>query len=186
MVPYTFIENDRVTAAAHGRKGLPDDVRQATPGNASGPGAAGFEAVDVLPTLTRKAVEYIAGGPPTRARGQALLPLPAAQRPAHAHRAHARVARPQRAESLWRLRDGDRRLRGPGAAGARRGRACRQHAAILHQRQRLLAVGRLSRAAGQGAQPELYPPRLQGRHLGRRASRAVHRPLARARCGPVP
>jgi arylsulfatase A-like enzyme len=59
MVPYTFIENDRVTvlptvektfALMHGRKG----------GNTrKGPAAAEFEVSDVLPTLTKKATEYI-------------------------------------------------------------------------------------------------------------------------------
>ncbi len=52
MPPYTFIENDRVTAspsdqAAKGEFGRP------------GPKAPGFRASDVLPTLTAKAVQYI-------------------------------------------------------------------------------------------------------------------------------
>jgi len=59
MVPYTSIENDRVTAIPTVDKAFP-----MMPGRAGttrrGPGAAQFEAVDVLPTLTRKAVEYIA------------------------------------------------------------------------------------------------------------------------------
>jgi len=59
MVPYTFIENDRVTALPTVDKAFP-----MMPGKdrttRRGPGAAEFEAVDVLPTLTRKAVEYIA------------------------------------------------------------------------------------------------------------------------------
>ena len=59
MVPYTFIENDRVVA-------LPTMEKSFTfmqPGNdkptRSGPGAPDFEAVDVLPTVARKAVEVI-------------------------------------------------------------------------------------------------------------------------------
>ena len=59
MVPYTFIENDRVTALPTVDKAFP-----MMPGKKHttrrGPGAVEFEAVDVLPTLTRKAVEYIA------------------------------------------------------------------------------------------------------------------------------
>ncbi len=59
MVPYTFIENDRVTAQPTVDKAFP-----MMPGKEHttrrGPGAAEFEAVDVLPTLTRKAVDYIA------------------------------------------------------------------------------------------------------------------------------
>jgi arylsulfatase A-like enzyme/acetyl esterase/lipase len=50
MVPFTFIENDRVTEVPSVEK---EWVRK-------GPAAPGFEAVDVLPTLTRKAVAYIA------------------------------------------------------------------------------------------------------------------------------
>jgi arylsulfatase A len=59
MVPYTFIENDRVTVVPTVDKAFP-----LMPGGKGqtrrGPGAAEFEAVDVLPTLTRKAVGWIA------------------------------------------------------------------------------------------------------------------------------
>jgi arylsulfatase A-like enzyme len=58
MVPYTFIENDHVTAVPTVDKAFP-----LMPGKKGmtrrGPGAAEFGAADVLPTLTRKAVEYI-------------------------------------------------------------------------------------------------------------------------------
>lgn len=50
MPPYVFIENDRVTEIPSVQK---EWVRK-------GPAAAGFEAIDVLPTLTRKATDYIA------------------------------------------------------------------------------------------------------------------------------
>ncbi len=50
MPPYTFLENDRVTVAPTARKKF---LRE-------GPAAPGFEAVDVLPTLTRRATDYIA------------------------------------------------------------------------------------------------------------------------------
>ncbi|MFC1597867.1 arylsulfatase, partial [Planctomycetota bacterium] len=59
MVPYTFIENDRVTAIPTVDKAFPMMLGRKSM-TRRGPGAAGFEAVDVLPTLTRKAVEYIA------------------------------------------------------------------------------------------------------------------------------
>ncbi|MBN1909916.1 MAG: arylsulfatase [Pirellulales bacterium] len=59
MVPYTFIENDRVTALPTVDRAFP-----MMPGKKGttrrGPGSPKFEAIDVLPTLTRKAVEYIA------------------------------------------------------------------------------------------------------------------------------
>ncbi len=70
MVPYTFIENDRVTAVPTVDKAFPMMLGRAGK-TRRGPGAATFEAVDVLPTLTRKAVAYIvqrtapaAGGKP--------------------------------------------------------------------------------------------------------------------------
>lgn len=69
MVPYTFIENDRVTAVPTVDKafalmpGRPRLTRR-------GPAAVGFEAVDVLPTLTRKAVQYIAAHAAGARQGQ--------------------------------------------------------------------------------------------------------------------
>ncbi|MBI4658707.1 MAG: arylsulfatase [Verrucomicrobia bacterium] len=59
MVPYTFIENDRVTALPTVTKKFP--MMPGKPGGFTreGPAAPDFEASDVLPTLTRKAVEYI-------------------------------------------------------------------------------------------------------------------------------
>jgi len=57
MAPYVFIENDRVTAQptilAGRLKGEEGEQTRV------GPQVPGFEAVDVLPTLTKKAVEYI-------------------------------------------------------------------------------------------------------------------------------
>jgi arylsulfatase A len=50
MPPFTFIENDRVTA-------LPTVEKQW--GRRAGPAAPDFEAVDVLPMLVRKAVGYL-------------------------------------------------------------------------------------------------------------------------------
>ena len=49
MPPYTFIHNDHVTAVPTVEKQW---IRK-------GPAAADFEAIDVLPTLTRKAVDYL-------------------------------------------------------------------------------------------------------------------------------
>lgn len=49
MVPFVFLENDRVTK-------LPTAEKQWI---RKGPAAPDFEAVDVLPTLTRKAMEYV-------------------------------------------------------------------------------------------------------------------------------
>ena len=49
MPPFAFIENDRFTQAPTAKKAW----------GRSGAAAPDFEAIDVLPTLTRKAVEYI-------------------------------------------------------------------------------------------------------------------------------
>ena len=54
MTPFAFIENDQFTEPPTAIKKW---IRQ-------GPAAPGFEAVDVLPTLTRKAVEYIGKAKP--------------------------------------------------------------------------------------------------------------------------
>lgn len=59
MVPYTYIENDHVTALPAGTTSYPmmlgNDDAQTRPG----PAAPGFDVSQVLPTLARKAVEYV-------------------------------------------------------------------------------------------------------------------------------
>ena len=59
MVPYTFIENDHVVKLPTEDKAFPMMLGRAGGTTRKGPAAADFEAEDVLPTLTRKAVEYI-------------------------------------------------------------------------------------------------------------------------------
>ena len=59
MVPYTFIENDRVTEIPTENKAFPLMFGRTDRMTRRGPAAASFEAEDVLPTLTRKAVEYL-------------------------------------------------------------------------------------------------------------------------------
>lgn len=62
MVPYTFIENDRVLALPTAdRDFLMMHERPDGPKTRLGPAAPDFEARDVLPTLTRKAIEFIEG-----------------------------------------------------------------------------------------------------------------------------
>ncbi|MEI9893202.1 MAG: arylsulfatase [Chthoniobacter sp.] len=59
MVPYTFIENDRVAVLPTVDKSFPlTEGRESRP-TRLGPAAPGFETRDVLPALTRKAVEFI-------------------------------------------------------------------------------------------------------------------------------
>jgi arylsulfatase A-like enzyme len=61
MVPYTFIENDRVTVVPTKETAFPMMTDRENGGlTRKGPAAEGFEAVDVLPTLTAKATEWIA------------------------------------------------------------------------------------------------------------------------------
>jgi arylsulfatase A-like enzyme len=60
MVPYTFIENDRVTKLPTVDKDFPLMLGREGGKCRLGPAAPGFEVEDVLPTLTRKAVEHIA------------------------------------------------------------------------------------------------------------------------------
>ena len=60
MVPYTFIENDHVTVVPTVEKQFPlMHGKQGGGMTRLGPAAADFEDVSVLPTLTRKAVDYI-------------------------------------------------------------------------------------------------------------------------------
>jgi arylsulfatase A-like enzyme len=75
MSPYTFIENDRVTA-------LPAEITGE--GGRQGPTAPGFKAPDVLPAITRKAVDYIAARAPDAKAGHPFflyLPLNAPHTP---------------------------------------------------------------------------------------------------------
>lgn len=59
MVPYTFIENDRVTAVPTQDMSLPMNIEKPKSRTRRGPGAPEFTAEGVLPALTRKSVEYI-------------------------------------------------------------------------------------------------------------------------------
>jgi arylsulfatase A len=65
MPPFTWLENDRVTAAPTVTK---EWLRK-------GAAAPDFEAVDVLPTLTRRAAEYIAARAATKSPFFLYLPL---------------------------------------------------------------------------------------------------------------
>ncbi len=59
MVPYTFIQDERVEVVPTVDNAFPMMSGREGRETRRGPAAAGFEAVDVLPTLTRKAVAYI-------------------------------------------------------------------------------------------------------------------------------
>ena len=59
MVPYAFIENDRVTTLPTVDKAFPMMLGRSGGMTRAGPAAADFEAMNVLPALTRKAVDYI-------------------------------------------------------------------------------------------------------------------------------
>ncbi len=68
MVPYTFIENDRVTSVPTVDKAFPMMAGRTGGATRKGPAAADFEAVDVLPALTRQAVDIIGERARRRAR----------------------------------------------------------------------------------------------------------------------
>ena len=59
MVPYAFIENDRITARPTMDKAFPMMLGRGSGMTREGPAAADFEGMLVLPTLTQKAVEYL-------------------------------------------------------------------------------------------------------------------------------
>ncbi len=60
MVPYTFIHNDRVTVNPTEDRDFPLMLGREMGGRCrKGPAAPGFDAADVLPELTKKAVTYI-------------------------------------------------------------------------------------------------------------------------------
>ena len=59
MVPYAFIHNDRVTKQPTEDRDFVMMTGRDTPRSRLGPAAPGFTAEEVLPTFTRKAVEYI-------------------------------------------------------------------------------------------------------------------------------
>jgi arylsulfatase A len=84
MVPYTFIENDRVTVVPTVDKQFPMMLGRQGGQTRKGPAAADFEALDVLPTLTQKAVEYISRRADDAKAGQPFflyLPLNAPHTP---------------------------------------------------------------------------------------------------------
>lgn len=59
MVPYTFIENDRVTALPTEDRDFPLVLGRPTGRCRQGPTAPGFDVADVLPAIIQKAVGYI-------------------------------------------------------------------------------------------------------------------------------
>lgn len=76
MVPYAFIENDRVTAQPTVDKSFPMMFGREGGQTRKGPAAEDFEAVAVLPELTRRAVEYIGQRAAAATRQPFFLYLP--------------------------------------------------------------------------------------------------------------
>ncbi len=84
MVPYTFIENDRVTVLPTEDRDFPMMLGRTRGRCRRGPTAPGFDVADVLPTLARKAVEYIDQRATAAREGQPFflyLPLTAPHTP---------------------------------------------------------------------------------------------------------
>ena len=73
--------------------------------------ARSFEAIDVLPALTRKAVDYIAPAGRRRKTGQAVLPVSAFGLAAYADSADDGMAGQKRAQPVCRFCDANRRRR---------------------------------------------------------------------------
>ncbi len=150
-------------------------------GSGTGPGRArlrgGRRAADAHP----QGASSTSASAPRRSR--AVLPLPAADLAAHARSLPTTEWQGKSGLNAYAdfvmQTDCERRrrcCRRWSSSGARR-----QHAGHLHQRQRLLARGRhFAELAAQGPPSQRPLPRPQGRHLGRRPPRAVHRPLAAA------
>lgn len=84
MVPYTFIENDRVVALPTVDKVYPLMLGRPQGKTREGPAAEDFDAMQVLPTLTEKAVGYIGSRAADANAGQPFflyLPLNAPHTP---------------------------------------------------------------------------------------------------------
>lgn len=75
MVPYTFIENARVTELPTEDRDFPMMFGRQEGRTRRGPAAPGFEASEVLPRLTRKSVEYIEGRAAANAAGDSPRPF---------------------------------------------------------------------------------------------------------------
>ena len=78
MVPYTFLENDRVTKLPTVEKEFPMFLGRDQGKCRRGPAAPDFEVEDVLPTLTAKAISYVKSRAPAAKAGQPFflyLPL---------------------------------------------------------------------------------------------------------------
>lgn len=84
MSPYVFVENDRFTEVPSVRKKFPSFIYGINNGPGPGrlgPAAPDFEAVNVLPKLTSKAVDYISGRGRDRKRFFLYLALPSPHTP---------------------------------------------------------------------------------------------------------
>jgi arylsulfatase A-like enzyme len=78
MVPYAYIENNRVTVLPTEERVFPLMLGRSGGMTRKGPTAPGFDVADVLPDLTEKAVEYIARRAEAAKQGQPFflyLPL---------------------------------------------------------------------------------------------------------------
>ena len=151
MVPYTFIENDRVTALPTEDRDFPMMLGREQGRRPQGPAAPGFEAENVLPDLTKKAVEYIGQRAADAKQGKPFflyLPLASPHTPIAADQ---RLAGQERPEPLRRFRHADRRGLGEVLKALDEHGLAREHARHLHQRQRLLAAGEFPGACSRRA-----------------------------------
>jgi len=155
MVPYAFIENDRVTTSPNEEQSYPmtlgrDDGKMTR----KGPGAPGFTAIGVLPALVQKSVEYIGKRAGDAKAGETFFSVSPTQCAAHADRAFAGVAGEERDQSVCRFRDGDGLGGGRSPARARGAGTGREYTRHHDQRQRFARHRPISRAGGQRPQSE--------------------------------
>ncbi len=130
MFPYCFIANDRTVGLPTATKSLWKDRL--------GPAVPDFEAVDVLPTLTAKAMDFVSDHGKTDKPFFLYFALNCA---AYSDRPQQRIRRKERDQQVRRFCNGDRLGGWPGDGCCGSGRQGARYAGHLHQRQRLFAGG---------------------------------------------
>ena len=180
MVPYTFIENDRVTVAADGGPRLPDDARRRTapdaqrarPRRASRPRTC-------CPTLTRRPCEYIDERSAKAGKPFFLyLPLASPHTPiaADARSGRARAGSNPYADFVMQTDRGHRARCWTRSDKA----ASRTNTLVIFTSDNGCSPqAEFAELLAKGHNPSHVFRGTQGRHLRRRPPRAVPRPLAR-------
>ena len=181
-----FIENDRTV-------GIPSVpmAEQADGINMPGPMLPGWKLVDILPELTRRTERWIADAAKA-AKGQAVLPLPAAHVAALSRSCPRRSSkasrRPATTATSW-----CRRMTAWAACSPRwsrrawrKTRSSFSPATTARKPPSEVSPGAYDRIQQASARQHGRTARREARPVGRRPPRAVPRPLAGQRSPPVP